>query len=93
MSVVSLFSLLLISAGAVVMAVCIRRFGPEVRKLKQVSEKEYAKISSFATFHISLMVFFLVGYVPLGCPFSLTSVSPANYSWALSSFSVRFLFC
>jgi PAS domain S-box-containing protein len=63
MSMVSTVSSLLIVAGAMIMALCIKRFGPEARKLEQVSENAYAKIRRFVSIHIALMSFFLVGYV------------------------------
>jgi PAS domain S-box-containing protein len=63
MSLSSFISLLLIAAGATVMAVCIRRFGPAVRQLKRVSEKEYIKIKPLANFNRALMAFFLMGYL------------------------------
>jgi two-component system cell cycle sensor histidine kinase/response regulator CckA len=63
MSLSSYISVLLIAGGAAVMAVCIRRFGPAVRQLKRVSEKEYLKIKPLANFNRALMVFFLVGYL------------------------------
>ena len=60
---VSIFTLFLIAAGALVMAICIRHFGPIVRQLKHVSETEYKKISKLYRFLMVLMCFFLCGYV------------------------------
>jgi PAS domain S-box-containing protein len=63
MSLSSLTPLFLIASGAVVMAICIIRFGPAVRQLKQVSEKEYSKIRPLAVLNRVLMTFFLAGYL------------------------------
>jgi hypothetical protein len=59
---VSTLTLFLIAAGALVMAICIKRFRPIVRQLRDVSETEYIKIRNLYRLLTVLMYFFLCGY-------------------------------